>query len=186
MIDLEKVNERLSFAKQRLEELEEINKKYGDISVAKGTDTQKLIQEFFFHLVAAIDFLAQLVNDSKNLGIDIEDVTVREVCKRLPKGDKISVLLEKLHPETREQNLPQDPYSEEGSHFRIILMRNIVCHQDMAGFSILAIVPGLIKKRLFIDPKYPNKGGSKKLVVDELNEFWDLVNDKCQKVLKLL
>jgi len=186
MIDREKINERLTFARQRLEELGEINKKYGDISVAKGTDTQKLIQEFFFHLVGAIDFLAQLVNTSKNLGIDIEDVIVRKVCNQLPKGDKIRVLLEKLHPETRGQNLPQDPYSEEGSHFRIILMRNRVCHHDMAGFSILAIVPGLIKKRLFIDPRDPKPNGSKKLVIDELNEFWGLVNDKCQKVLKLL
>ncbi|GAH57600.1 unnamed protein product [marine sediment metagenome] len=186
MIDPEQVNERLTFAKQRLEELEKINIKYGDLAGAEGAYKQQLIQEFFFHIVSAIDFLAQLVNDSKNLGINIEYVTVREVCKQLPSGDKIRILLENLHPETKGKNLPQDPYSEEGSHFRIILMRNIVCHQDMVGFSILVIVPGPPKTRLFIDPKYPNKGGSKKLVVDELNEFWDLVNDKCHKVLKLL
>lgn len=187
MIDPEQINNRLSFAKRHLEELVKINKKYGDLSIAKSTYKQQLIQEFFFHLVGAIEFLAQLVNASKKLGIDIEDVNVVRVCNRLSKGDKIRVLLEKLHPKTRGQNLPQDPYSEEGSHFRIILMRNRVCHHAREPFFIRIIVPpGSPKTSLFIDPRYSNKGGSKKLVIDELNEFWDLVNDKCQKVLKLL
>ncbi len=186
MNDPKQIKDRLSFAKRRLKELVKINKKYEDLSRTKDIYKQQLIQEFFFHLVGAIEFLAQLVNTSKNLGIDIEDVNVVRVCNRLSNGDQIRVLLEKLHPKTRGRDLAQDPYSEEGSHFRIILMRNIVCHHAPAGFSILVIVPGPPKTRLYIDPRYPNKGGSEKLVIDELNEFWDLVYDKCQKVLKLL
>jgi len=186
MIDPKQVNERLTFAKQRLEELVKINKKYRDLSMAKGTYKQQLIQEFFFHLVGAIEFLTQLVNISKNLGINIEDVTVGEVCNKLPRGDRISVLLKKLRPKTRGEDLPPNPYSDEGCHFRILVHRHRVTHQTRNPFFIRVVVPGPPKSSLFLDPRDPKSKGSKKLVIDELNEFWDLVNDKCQKVLTLL
>jgi hypothetical protein len=65
MATLEAVNDRLLFAKRRLKELERLNN--GDIAGADPKDRQQLIQEFFFHLVGSIEFLAQVINNSLKL-----------------------------------------------------------------------------------------------------------------------
>lgn len=182
MPTLEAVNDRLFFAKRRLKELERLNN--GDLAGAQHRDRQQLIQEFFFHLVGAVDFLAQAVNVSKNLGMNIEDVNVSSVCDELKKQNKnsISGLLEQLHPITRRRPLPPDPYSDEGCHFRILLLRNCACHQrDYPFFFRVGSTP---PSSLVIDPRDIHSAGSKESVIDELNHFWKLVDDKCQQVLQ--
>ena len=173
------VNDRLFFARQRLTELERLNN--GDLAGAQPRDRQQLIQEFFFHLVGAVEFLTQVVNTSKNLLINPEEVNVRDVCKKLPNGSRIRRLLEQLHPITRGKPLPLDPYSEEGCHFRILVFRNRVCHQGHNPFFFR--VGSIPRSSLFIDPRNGNLGGSQKPAIDELWHFWKLVNDKCQQVL---
>lgn len=180
MSDSDVVNDRLFFARRRLTELERLNN--GDIAGAQPRDRQQLIQEFFFHLVGAVEFLAQGINTSKNLGIDVEKVSVEAVCKKLPGGDPIRTLFEQLHPSTRGRPLPPDPYSEKGCHFRILVFRNQVCHRGHNPFFFR--IGSTPRSSLFIDPRNPNLGGSQKPAVDELNHFWKLVNDKCQQVLR--
>jgi hypothetical protein len=65
------VHDRLCFAERRLNELRVLNS--GDLSGAVPRERQSLIQEFFFHLCGAIDFLAQTVNEARQLGIP-EDI----------------------------------------------------------------------------------------------------------------
>jgi len=173
------VNDRLFFARQRLEELEGLNS--GDLAGAPFRERQQLIQEFLFHLVGAIEFLAQVVNNLKDLGIDVENVNVKNVYNELPEGNRIRELLRQLHPRTRGRPLPQDPYSEEGYHFRIILLRNRVCHQAHNPFFFRVGSPP--RSSLFLDPRSPALGGSEKPAFEELEHFWKLVNDKCQQVL---
>jgi len=84
-MDKEAVIDRLDFAKRRLTDLEELARNDEDLSEADPKERQQLIQEFFFHLVGAIEFLAQVVNISKNIDISAEDVTVPKVCKELKK-----------------------------------------------------------------------------------------------------
>ena len=176
------VNDRLFFARRRLTELERLNN--GDIAGAQPRDRQQLIQEFFFHLGGAVEFLAQGINTSKSLGIDVEKVDVGAICKKLPNGNPIRRLLEQLHPLTRGRPLPPDPYSEEGCHFRILVLRNQVCHRGHNPFFFR--VGSTPRSSLFIDPRNPNLGGSQKPAIDELNHFWKLVNDKCQQVFRQL
>jgi len=176
------VNDRLFFARRRLAELMKLNG--GDLAGAPLRERQQLIQEFLFHLVGAIEFLAQVVNHLKNLGIDVEDVDVKNVCNKLPNGNRIKRLLRQLHPRTRGKLLPQDPYSEEGCHSRIMLLRNRVCHHAHNPFFFR--VGSTPRSSLFIDPRNPALGGSEKPAIEELDHFLELVNDKCQQVLKQL
>ena len=104
------------------------------VQIAGGAapeERQQLIQEFFCHLLGATEFLAQVVNTSMSLGIDMERVTINRICKGLNEqdpNDPIKTLLENLHPPTYNQSLPSDPYSHEGRHYRIVVYKNRVCH----------------------------------------------------------
>ena len=181
------VNDRLFFAIRRLRDLGELNN--GDLAGAQYRDKQQLIQEFFFHLVGAVEFLAQVVNTSRVLGIDVEEVSVPTVCRSLPEGDSTRELLEQLHPKTRGEPPPIDPYSDEGSHFRILVLRNRVCHHNHNPFHyrlVFGVGPNERSTHLSIDPRYPELGASEKTAIDELNHFWRSVNDKCQQVIRQL
>jgi len=179
------VHDRLFFAKRRLQDLTRLEKSYsGELGRAQPTDRQQLIQEFFFHLVGAIEFLAQVVNDSKNLGIPMECVTPREVCKKLGCNDPMGALLDKLYPATRNKPFPQDPHSEEGCHFRVLVMRHWVCHYSHNPF--LFRLGSMPPTSLSVDPRNKSLGTSQKPALDELHHFWELVNDKCQWILTQL
>lgn len=179
------VDDRLFFAKQRLEDLNRLEKSYGgELGTAQPRDRQQLMQEFFFHLVGAIEFLAQVINESKKLGIPIKSVTPRKAYKKLGYNDPIGKLLDKLYPTTRNKPLPQDPYSEEGCHFRILVMRHWVCHYSHNPFAFrLGSMP---PTSLFIDPRNRSLGSWQKSALDELYHFLELVNDKCQQILRQL
>jgi hypothetical protein len=182
MINKDSINNRLFFSNRRLSELKQLNN--GDIAGADIKERQQLIQEFFFHLVGSIEFLLQLINDSKQFGIEIEDVNIRSVCSNLPGSDPLKTLLNQLHPTTRNRYLTVDPYSDEGCHFRIMVFRHRVCHHgDNPFFFRLGSLP---KSSLFIDPRNRNMGGSEKAVFDELEKFWNLIYDKCQRAIQLL
>lgn len=182
MFTLNIVNDRLFFAGRRLSELEKLNN--GDIAGADTLNRQQLIQEFFFHLVGAIELLAQIVNISKNLGIDIDEVSVGTVRKNLPEESQVGKLLGQLHPPTRGISVPANPYSEDGCHFRIIAFRNYVCHKGHNPFFFR--VGSTPRSSLLIDPRNRDLGGSQIPAIDELKHFWKLINDKCQQVLNQL
>ena len=93
------VKDSLSFAHRRLCELKTLNN--GDLAGAKPEDRQILIEEFFFHLVGAVEILAQMINNQRTLGLDPERVTVRTVSCRLAAADQIKSLLSQLYPTTR-------------------------------------------------------------------------------------
>lgn len=183
------VHDRLCFADRRLNDLRKLNK--GDIAGALHRERQPLVQEFFFHLCGAIDFLAQEVNNLLNLGLGPEDVTVPMVCKELEKNgqnDTIGRVLSELHPRTRGQPLPADPYSEDGSHFRIILFRNFVSHIRHSPFLFCCGGPHDRSAHLFLDPRRPpdQRTPSRHEAFEELRLFLDLIRSKCDLVLKEL
>jgi len=180
MNDTRGVRYRLLFAKRRLDELSRMAG--GDFSVVPEEERQQPLQEFFFHLVGAIEFLAQTINDAKKLIDSEENVTPFTVCDRLPNIDPIRKTLSNLHPRTRHKPLPKDPYSEEGSHFRIILLRNRVCHHGRNPFHFRRGSEPPCS--LFLDPRdRQEKEGSYKPAIEELTLFWKLVNDKCEHIL---
>jgi hypothetical protein len=185
--DIHAVNDSLLFAQRRLNELTTLNN--GDLVGAKSEDRQILIQEFFFHLVSAIEILAQVINKQRNLGLDPERAGVRTVSCRLPTGDPIKHLLGLLYPTVRSGDqrwlpLPRDPYSVEGSHFRIVILNHWVNH---CGENPIHFRKGAEPKAsLVLDPRVPSAGNSKRAVIDELETFWSLVNDKCRRIIEIL
>jgi hypothetical protein len=79
----EEVLERLAFARTRKEQLIGLNG--GDLRGADPHYRQQLVQEFFFHLGGAIDVLAQLVNEARNLGLeDAASPTISCATSRTP------------------------------------------------------------------------------------------------------
>ena len=182
MDDTRGVRNRLLFAKQRLDELNRLGG--GNFGIVSEAERQQPLQEFFFHLVGAIDFLAQTINDARKLGLQEEDVTPGKICKKLPEGDRTRAMFGQLHPETRRTPLPADPYSEEGSLFRIILFRNRVCHHGRNPFHFrMGSEPPC---SLFLDPRNrQEKEGSCKPAAEELTLFWQLVNAKCEQILAI-
>ncbi len=176
------IGNRLIFAKHRLDELGKLNE--GDLSSVQETARQQPLQEFFFHLVGAVEFLAQAINDARMLGLEEEKVTASKVCGKLPTTDPTRTLLEQLHPNTTGKPLPPDPYSEEGSHFRIMLLRNRVCHHGRNPFHFRRGSDPPCS--LFLDPRDRKETeGSPRPALEELTLFWNLVNDKCEKILSM-
>lgn len=179
MTTIEAVNDRLFFAKRRLTQLERLNN--GDIAGADPRDRQQLIQEFFFHLVGAIEFLAQVINNSLRLGTPMENVSARNIHDHLSSNNPMKPLLNELYPKTRGKELPLDRYSDEGSHFRILVLRHWVCHYGNNPFFFR--IGSAPQDSLFLDPRHRSLNGSERPAIVELNHFWELVNGKCQQVI---
>ena len=179
------VRARLRFAERRLDELSGLSD--GDLSSADAEERQQLVQEFFFHLVGAVGFLAQVVNSEKALEIPIDRVSVRTVCKKLGSDDPIRALLVELHPDTGEKSEPPDDwYSDEGCHYRIVVLRNRVSHHGNNPF-FFSVGAGLkTSTHLFLDPRQPQRDRSERPAIEELNRFLQLVDDKCAQVIECL
>jgi hypothetical protein len=187
------VHDRLYFAERRLNDLCTLNG--GDFGGASHRERQPLLQEFFFHLCGAIDFLAQEVNDVLNLGLGQEEVTVSQVCQKISKRDPkhpIITLLTQLHPNTK-RSLLANPYSDEGSHYRIIVFRNFVSHirHNPMSMKVFIGTSDPSSTHLFMDPRLPHtpkdqRTPSNRSVIDELALFLELVISKCNLVLKEL
>jgi len=181
------LNDSLLFAQKRLDELKRLNN--GNLAGAKPKDRQILIQEFFCHLVSAIEILWQVINKSKKLGIPDSQVCSEKVLKKLGRTDPIRPLIASLYPKTRSHRewkpLPSNPYSEEGSHFRILVFRHWVSHNGENPFAMRwgGDEPPI---SLFLDPRNQTLGPSKLPAIEELEAFWSLVNRKCQWVIENL
>ena len=177
----------LLFARKRLDELKLLNG--GHLGGANHYDRQPLIQEFFFHLVGAMDKLMQTINESKGLGIAPCVVTANKIKNRLPSTDPIRILIEPIHPETMRSGcwlpLPATPYTDDWTHFRIMVFRNWVNHYGQNPFA-MRVGGSEPPISLFIDPRHRELGSSKLHAFDELELFWRLVADKCNLVLNSL
>jgi hypothetical protein len=86
--------QRLDFAEKRLQELLSLNG--GDLAGADVNSRQQLIQEFFFHLIGAIEFTAQLINDKLHLEKDPEQVSTSRMLRRLRQGRSIKTQIARL------------------------------------------------------------------------------------------
>jgi len=67
-IDKTLVRNRLISARRRLSDLQVMGQKIN----ALAQERQQLTEEFFFHAVAAIEMLTQLVNEGRSLGMPME------------------------------------------------------------------------------------------------------------------
>jgi hypothetical protein len=148
------VTERLQFARVRRDQLLTLNG--GDLQHADPHERQQLIQEFFFHLLGAVDVLAQLVNDRHGLGFDSEDVTIGYLQSRLS-GDPLESDIQTLYARIRHMPLPTDPYSDEGYTFRAYNYRHQVTHRRR--FPLLFRLGSTPPASFILDPRQePGQG----------------------------
>ncbi len=182
----DKVLERLGFAESRLEEFLALNG--GDLAGASVSARQQLLQEFFFHLVGAIEMLAQLVNETRALGIDPEEVSVLKVGQTLTSTDPVHAPLSALHTPTRGRALPANPYDDTGYIFRIYNYRHQVTHRGTNVF-LFRVGPDFERDRsasLILDPRDAGSGFSNKTVQDEMRYMHQLVRGECTSILAFL
>jgi hypothetical protein len=207
----DEVRERLAFARRREEELVALNG--GDLAGADPQYRQQLTQEFFFHLVGAIEVLAQLANETRGVGFDAETATIPAVKEKIPSGDPLREALDGLYAAVRRNPTPKDPYSDEGYVFRIWNYRHQVTHRRRQPFlfkigvgTAIDFGPGLrgrwreLKHRLRPDPHTRAPGPSAHFILDpreppdirtasaysvyeELERMLALVSEGCERAL---
>jgi hypothetical protein len=205
------VRERLGFALVRRDDLLTLND--GDFAGADVHERQQLAQEFFFHLVGAIEVLAQLVNESRNLGLSVEDASAPRARDALPQGDPLHTALAQLYANTRRDPFPADPYGDEGLMYRIWNYRHQVTHRRRQPFLIniglgTAVDYGtglrgwwraVLARRhpspepprsghFILDPRDPPAARQPSVVSipDELQRMLDLVSARCEAVIALI
>ena len=81
--------------------------------------------------------------------------------------------------------MPSDYYSEEASHFRIVVFRHWVNHCGANPFA-MRVGGDESNISLFLDPRNRDLGASKLAALEELELFWNLVNQKIQKIMAIL
>jgi hypothetical protein len=182
----ESVYQKLSFARARLADLEAL---IADNRLAADPNARhQLTQGFFFHVVGATEYLAQLVNERRSLQLRSEDVAVHKVAQEIEKRDPLDPLLvplKSLSADTRKKVLPLDPYSEEGLIYRTINYRNEVVHRNINRFHfVLSAGPKIAF--FWLDPRDPGHGQSTRPVNADLSSMFSVVDQQCRIVLAIL
>ena len=176
------VRDRIDFARRRMKEGLALNG--GNLLGASVPDRDQLLMEVFFHVVGAIDILAQLVNERRALGIPSEDVHVRSVVAALPPGDPVGSKLDGLYRNPR-QPFPSDPYNDEGYIYRLYNYRHQVTHRGTNPFH-LQLGAGVRRATLYLDPRDMSRGYSSKSVQDDMEDMINLVEAGCREIISLL
>jgi hypothetical protein len=123
------VGRRLASADVRLGELFDVEGPWTGGDQHRRT---RLMQEFFFHLIGAVEILVHLINERLGF-MDNCEVTIRAVCIRLEAADrKVLADLGGLCQQVKNNDVPGDPYSKDGLLFRAYLYRHLVSHSHMS------------------------------------------------------
>lgn len=174
---------KLTYAESRLDGLRQLIQQNALASDALGR--QQLLQEFCFHAVGATEYLAQLVNKSRELHLSGIDVSVSRVLKRLSPCDPVCKHLASLHARPNGCPFPKDPYSLNGMIYRLVNYRNEVVHRNTNPFHfVLSLGPGAAF--LYLDPRKPEMGLSRDRVEIDLGNIFKVVEVGCLHIIDLL
>lgn len=178
------VIDKLSFAKNRLDEICQLvaaNKISADAKLR-----QQLAQEFFFHLLGAVDYLAQLVNTSKNLGMASDEVLVYKVRDKLKQAfinDPLISILDSLSVNIKKEPFPSDPFSDFGLMYRLINYRNEVVHRNTNPYHfILSAGSGFAE--FWLDPRDYSIGKTGVCVDTDLKNMFNFIEQRIQQALQ--
>lgn len=186
------VRERLGFARRRADDLVRVAANH---PWARGEEVerelQQIVQEFFFHLVGAVELVAQVVNTAKGLGLGFEQVSVPTVCEALGQKDPVAVALRRLYVNPRREPMPADPYGDEGTIYRVYNHRGHVTHRgrDPMGFTFIPPfdVPEPPPVPIFVlDPRNRSSDFSSRTMGEDVEVMYAYVHDGCEVVLALL
>lgn len=129
-VDRSLVRDCITSAKRRLADLLVL----GDRISAMHQERQQSIREFFWHAVATVDMLAQLVNQGRGLGKSLVDVSAPKLLQQLPTSDPILPLFRRLYANPRKDPIPADLCSEAGHIWRLWNYRHQVSHRGRNPF----------------------------------------------------
>jgi len=175
------VLEKLSFARRRRDDFLALIRR--NALGSEPHERQQLIQEFFFHLIGAIEVLAQLANEHRSLGLDSEAVNISKVAQKLPDADPLKAELVTMYVQTKRRATPSDPYSDQGLLFRAYNYRHQVTHRSRNPFNFFLSTP---RAYFLIDPRDPKVGVSSHSVDDDLEKMLQLIEKRCTSSLALL
>jgi hypothetical protein len=148
------VADRLAFAGRRLDELRALAG--GHLQHADPLERTQLLSEFFFHLVGAAEYTAQVANAQRPPAAPITKVDLPRVARRLEETDPLRAALLALYADT-SRPFPSDPYGDDGLVYRVWNYRHHVTHRRFAGF--LMRIGAEPEASLVLDPReHPGNG----------------------------
>jgi hypothetical protein len=181
---------KLSFARQRMCELEPLaaGEFTNDLSAMK----HQLVQEYFFHLIGAVDYASQYINNKLDFGIAIDDVKVWRIIKKLKGNDKYKALSEALcdiYTETDQvKKMPRDPYLPKSLIWRAYKYRHRVTHWGFNSF-IYKVYLGSRNVQpeicLPLDIYADNPIPSNYSIMEDLEAMYEYFYQGCMKVVSL-
>jgi hypothetical protein len=193
-IDEDAVWAQVTSAEVRSAELLALNG--GDLAGADANVRQRLVQEFFFHLGGAIEFMAQLAGERRGVGSP-DDISASNIGGKL-RGDPLETPLKALYLNTRREPFPTDPYDDQGYLWRIYNYRHQVTHRGAnpfqfqvflgdAGLSTATTpVPRDRSAHFLLDPLDPTRRASRERVADDMNKMLDLVRTRLTAAINAL
>jgi len=174
---------KLLFAQKRLDEIGQLVSS-STISVDANL-RQQLAQEFFFHLLGAVEYLAQLINMDRNLGLDVSEVAAHKVSKKLRSiaiHDPLIPILDSLSVDTKREPFPTNPFSDKGYIYRLINYRNEVVHRNTNPYHF-SLGSGPAFAEFWLDPRDHSKGKTGVCVDVDLKNIFNFVEQQIQAAL---
>ncbi len=177
---------KIGFAKNRLDEICDL---VAQKKIATDANLrQQLVQEFFFHLLGAIEYLAQLVNEKRNLQIKQEYVSAHEVRDQLKKAnrtDPLVTIFDAMSFNTRKEPFPKNPFSNQGLMYRLINYRNEIVHRNTNPFHF-SLSKGPAHAEFWLDPRNHSIGKSSVCVDTDLSNMFGIVSKYINQALLII
>jgi hypothetical protein len=188
--DLDAVEQRLRFATKRAQDLFTLNG--GDLLHAEADPRQQNIQEFFFHLLGAVDFFAQYVDQERAVGMGPDVTTIGKLVGKIggpqiPVSDPLGPALRALYVNPAKTTLPADPYSDDGYLYRAYNYRHHTTHRRTNPWLLRQWAEPSVS--LLLDPRLPAGQGpnhSMKPYDEELNAMLRVVQARINQAKALI
>lgn len=174
---------KLLFARKRLDEIAHL---VSSSTISVDADLrQQLAQEFFFHLLGSVEYLAQLINKNLNLGLNASEVSAHKVSRKLKNitpNNPLIPILDSLSADTKREPFPTNPFSDRGYIYRLINYRNEVVHRNSNPYHF-SLHSGPAFAEFWLDPRDHSKGKTGVCVDIDLVNMFNFVNQKVQAAL---
>jgi hypothetical protein len=175
---------KLSFARKRLDEICLLVSS-NTISVNPNL-RQQLAQEYFFHLLGAAEYLAQLINKERNLGLEVSDVALHKVTHRLKEvasNDPLIPIFDSLNVNTKKEPFPTHPFSDKGHVSRLVNYRNEVVHRNTNPYHFSFSADSGFAE-FWLDPRDHSLGKTGLCVDIDLKNMYDVIEKKIKAALQ--
>jgi hypothetical protein len=176
------VRQRFRFAGRRLEDIHHLNG--GNFAGAPADDKHQLVQEFFFHLGAALELAAQLVNTELQLGLSSDKVTLARVIASVPATHNALAHLQALYAKPRHHPMPADPYSDNGIVWRAYNYRHQVTHRSRNPFLYRSITG--FGASFLLDPRKDAPDASVVTVHQDMRRMFEVFGQRFETLVASL